>query len=258
MLETHEQRPQWLVLGDRRMMIRQAGMRFDDPPHGGVDLLAVGVNLLEARPEHFILGHVIPAHFVHTGFKQPLEVGIEWFGDQPGNPQLVGVQGRGMAVVENHWMAQVMIGRTIERLLALKPGEQDFGQCPAIVEIIQRLGACTSRQIGQRQRGQRPVRLAAGAIAGGASGPPPGGARTSEFAVKVAAQVATPGFSAVFQVFRGGEGRDHNLSLSQLVSEAQAIFPSVSFPVIARTSNAGLIFDFIKVPHQFLNHGFNG
>ena len=127
MLKAHEQRPQRLILGDRRMTSGQSGMGFDHAAHGAIDLLAVGMHRANLRPEHLVLGHVVPAHFIDAGFEQPFKVDIQRLLDQAGDAQLVDVQRRRMPVVEDHRVAQMMIGRAKKRFLAAQAGEQDFG-----------------------------------------------------------------------------------------------------------------------------------
>ena len=138
-LEAHEQHPQGMVLSDRWVTGFQAGMGLDHPPHDSIDLPPIGMDFPDAGPAHLVLGHVVPAHFVHPGLEQSLVVGVERLIEQTGDPQLVDVQRRWMTVVENHRVAQVVVGRTEKGFLALQAGEQHFGQGPAIVEVIQRL-----------------------------------------------------------------------------------------------------------------------
>jgi hypothetical protein len=147
--KTHEQRPERMLRSDRRMTGCQVGMRFDHASHRAIHLLAVSVNLLDTGPQHLVLGHIIPAHFIDAGLKQLLEIGIQRLFDQAGDPQLVDVQHRRMPVVENHRVAQVMIGRAEESFLTAQAGEQDLSQCPGIIEVIQDLLAAVVGQIGQ-------------------------------------------------------------------------------------------------------------
>jgi hypothetical protein len=52
-------------------------------------LLAVGVGFGKAGPQHLVLGHVVPAHFIHAGFEDALEVGLSGAGMRPATRSLL-------------------------------------------------------------------------------------------------------------------------------------------------------------------------
>ena len=199
-VEAHEQRPKGVAHADGRVAVGEVGVGLDELADGGVDLLAIGVGLGKAGPQHLVLGHVVPAHLVHAGLEDALEVGVEGRRDQPGHPQLVDVERRRMTVVEDHRVAQVVVGRAVEGFLALQGGEEDLGERPAVVEGGQHLGPATGGQVGGGQRGEAAVRPAARAVGRGEAGPPPVGAGAAQQRVVFAAHVLAPGFDG------GGQG----------------------------------------------------
>ena len=222
-LEAHEQRPQRMILADGRMVGRQAGMGFDHVADDAIHLLAVGMDLLDAGPEHLVLGQVVPTHLVHAGLEQLLEIGIERLFDQAGHPQLVDIQRRRMPVIEDHRMAQMVVGRAEKGFLAPQPGKQRFGQGPGVVEISRHLFAGAGRQIRQRQRGQRAVRLQAGAVSRQPARPPPNGTGAREFSIQFVAQVVTPGFGCVIRSrVRQRWGHDRSCSIRRGWGQATA------------------------------------
>ncbi len=62
-----------------------------------------------------------------------------------------------MAIVEDHRVAQVVVGRAVKGFLAPKAGKQHFSQGPTIIEVIQRLRPSAICQIRECQRGNRPI-----------------------------------------------------------------------------------------------------
>ena len=126
-------------------------------------------------------------HLVDTGLEQCLVVRVDGLGEQPCHAQLVDVQGRNMAVVEDEWLAQLVVGLHHERRLVLDRRKQELSQRPRVVEVVQprlpRTGGVEERRRVQRAGGGVP----AWAMLGSLAGPPPRGARTGQLGIDVAA-----------------------------------------------------------------------
>ena len=133
-LEAQEERPQGVVHADGRVAVGEVGVGGDEVADDGIHLLAIGVGLGEAGPQHLVLRHVVPAHLVDAGLEDAFEIGVERRVDEACHPQLVDVEGRRVTVVEDHRVAQVMVGRPVEGLLALQAGKQQLGEGPSVVE----------------------------------------------------------------------------------------------------------------------------
>jgi hypothetical protein len=69
-----------------------------------------------------------------------------------------------MTVVEDHRVSQVMVGRPVEGLLALQPGEQHSVRVQPLSKAASTGFAGAGGQVGLGQGGERAVGLAAGAV----------------------------------------------------------------------------------------------
>jgi hypothetical protein len=57
--------------------------------------------------------------------------------EQARHPELVHVQHGGVAVVEDHGVAQLVVRLPDERLRALEAREEDLGQRPGVVKVVE-------------------------------------------------------------------------------------------------------------------------
>ena len=63
-----------------------------------------------------------PAHLVHARLEDGFEVGVQAVAEDASHAQLVDVQAAGVRVIEDQRVAQVVVGRAIERFLACACG----------------------------------------------------------------------------------------------------------------------------------------
>src|SRR5882762_1548031 len=113
-------------------------MGFNKIAKNAIDLSAIGMRFFQWWPDILIaLVQVVPAHLVHTGLKQPLEMRIDRAVKQARHTKLVHIKRDGMHIVEDHRVAQLVIRAVMERLLAYQSRKKHLSQRPAIVEIIE-------------------------------------------------------------------------------------------------------------------------
>ena len=100
-LDTHQHRPPGMVPADGQLQRGLQDHIADDRP----DLVAVGLDLSDARPVVVCRVEIVPAHLVHPDRKHGFKAGMDALTDQPGQQQLVDEEGRGMTEVKDQWMA---------------------------------------------------------------------------------------------------------------------------------------------------------
>ena len=135
MLEGHRQRPERRVREDWFVPIAQVWVSLDDVPHRLVDLPPVSVHLAHGGPERAALVRVVPRHLVDARLEEGLKLRIDGMLHDAGKPQLVDVQGGGMAVVKDQWQTQMVVRLQVEGRLALQRGKEELGQCPRVVQV---------------------------------------------------------------------------------------------------------------------------
>jgi hypothetical protein len=132
-------------------------------------------HLADGWPEHVVLGQVVPGHFVYACLKNILKVGVDRFVENAGDAKLVYIKDGRVAIVEDQGVAEVVVWRAVEHLLAwpgrvedvservrghtgpgraarnlrqqhgsagsrtLKAREEDLCDSPGVVEIVQDL-----------------------------------------------------------------------------------------------------------------------
>mmetsp|Transcript_28099 Transcript_28099/g.64835 ORF Transcript_28099/g.64835 Transcript_28099/m.64835 type:complete len:205 (-) Transcript_28099:82-696(-) len=125
-------------------------------------------------PLHFVLAHVIPAHFIHPGLQNHLQVRINRVLHEPSNAELVDVNARGVSIIEYHGVTKPVVRRAGESFLALQRGKQNFGERPRIVKIIQKFVASAGVKVGVFDNLKNPLLRHAGALLRVLSRPPRG------------------------------------------------------------------------------------
>mmetsp|Transcript_9835 Transcript_9835/g.24526 ORF Transcript_9835/g.24526 Transcript_9835/m.24526 type:complete len:832 (+) Transcript_9835:440-2935(+) len=148
-LKAHEHRPAGVV--PPHLLLVQARVGLDDVAHHLVRLAAVLGHDGHGRPVLARAGQVVPRHLVHARLKQLLKEGVDAVLKHARHAQLVDVHHGGVAVVEDHGVAQLVVWLADESILALQGGQEHLSQGPAVVKVVQNLLAGKLAMVGQRQ-----------------------------------------------------------------------------------------------------------
>ena len=134
-LDAHDDGPPRVVPVHRQLQRRLA----DDAVDHGTDAVTVGAHLGGGRPVVVRLVEVIPAHLVDAHREHRLEARVDALGDEPGQQQFVGEEGRRVSVVEDQRVAQadrldavaVLVYQRLEqRLVGAEGGVKVIGERP--------------------------------------------------------------------------------------------------------------------------------
>ena len=147
-LDTHQDGPGRAAPGDRQ----RQGEGGDDRVDHVADLAPEVLRLGHARPVVMGLVEVVPRHLVDPDREHRFEAGVDPFGDDAGDDQLVDVEGGGVAVVEDQRVAQG-IGPQREGRIACQGVEQPFVELPGGVEIAADLVALGLRLAAVKDEG---------------------------------------------------------------------------------------------------------
>ena len=95
------------------LWILQARMVQNGIRNNLVDLLSILMDLSHRRPDHFILVHIIPKHFIYADFKNGLEIRIDGLVQDASEPKLVDVKTGCVAIVKDLRVTKAMNRRTV-------------------------------------------------------------------------------------------------------------------------------------------------
>ena len=129
--DSHQDRPERMVPVDGHRQ-RQGPDRFVNAGAHGV---AVGFDLAQPRPVVMGRVKVVPGHLVNANGEHRLEPGIDPLVRDPGDDQLVDVEGRRMSEVENQRVPE-RLGPQVERVLRGERLVEPLVQAVGGVEIL--------------------------------------------------------------------------------------------------------------------------
>ncbi|EKD35803.1 MAG: hypothetical protein ACD_75C01772G0001, partial [uncultured bacterium] len=101
-LDAHHDRPEGIVPGNRQRQRQAPDDPFNQFPH----LAPVGPHLVHRRPVIMLFVQVVPGHLVDPDGKHRLKGGIDPAVDEPGDIQLVDVEGRCMPEIKDQRLTQ--------------------------------------------------------------------------------------------------------------------------------------------------------